>query len=180
MMFQMSSPESRGADPIRDVDTGTFRAGMRELAGGVAVVTVGKHSDITGFTATSVTSLSAHPPRLMVCVAQTSASWNLIQRYPHFVVNLLRDDERSLANRFSGKDGLEGVDRFAGAGWTTMRTDTPVLENGLAALDCAVEEMLPRYDHAIIIGRVCAVRVRPGAFPLIYWQGDYRRLEQAR
>jgi Flavin reductase like domain len=66
------------------VDADSFRAAMRELAGGVAVVTVGKDRDITGFTATSVSSLSAHPPRLLVCVAQSSASWLALQRYPLF------------------------------------------------------------------------------------------------
>jgi hypothetical protein len=30
-----------------------------------------------------------------------------------------------------------------------MLTETPVLENVLAALDCEIARMLPRYDHAI-------------------------------
>ena len=40
-----------------EVDGDMFRAAMRELAGGVTVVTVGRGQDITGFTATSVSSL---------------------------------------------------------------------------------------------------------------------------
>jgi flavin reductase (DIM6/NTAB) family NADH-FMN oxidoreductase RutF len=166
-----------GADGGVDVDS--FRAAMRELAGGVAVVTVGKDRDITGFTATSVSSLSAHPPRLLVCVAQSSTSWLALKRYPYFGVNLLRDQERALANRFAGRDGLEGAARYAGVRWTTMLTGTPILENGLASLDCEVEEMLPRYDHGIIIGRVRAVSLCPGYLPLVYWQGDYHPFERA-
>jgi flavin reductase (DIM6/NTAB) family NADH-FMN oxidoreductase RutF len=163
--------------PDMDVDINSFRAAMRELAGGVAVVTVGRDDDITGFTATSVCSLSAQPPRLFVCVSQSSASWIALQRHPHFGVNLLRDDEQALADRFAGRDGLEGAQRYVGAKWTTITTDTPILENALAALDCDVEEVLSRYDHAIVIGRVRAVRVRVGAFPLVYWQGDYHPFE---
>lgn len=34
-----------------EVDTDSFRTAMRELAGGVAVVTVGRETDVTGFTA---------------------------------------------------------------------------------------------------------------------------------
>jgi flavin reductase (DIM6/NTAB) family NADH-FMN oxidoreductase RutF len=151
---------------------------MRELAGGVAVVTVGRDQDITGFTATSVSSLCAHPPRLLVCVDRSSASWLALQRYPYFAVNLLRDQERALANRFAGRDGLEGTGRYAGTQWTTMLTGTPILENGLASLDCEVEEILPRYDHCIVIGRVRAVSVCPGSFPLVYWQGDYHPFER--
>ena len=59
-----------------------------------------------------------------------------------------------------------------------MQTATPVLENALAAFDCKVAEMISRYDHVIIIDRVCAVRARPGSFPLVYRQGDYDPFER--
>lgn len=167
-----------GAGP--DVSIESFRAAMRELASGVAVITVGKDHDITGFTATSMSSLSAHPPRVLVCVDRGSASWTALQHHPAFGVNLLRDEERALADRFAGRDGLIGAARYAGWRWTTMLTGTPLLENGLAALDCEVEEMLTRYDHGIVIGRVRAVSVAAGAAPLVYWQGDYHPLEQPR
>jgi flavin reductase (DIM6/NTAB) family NADH-FMN oxidoreductase RutF len=114
-----------------------------------------------------------------VCVAENSASWRLLQRYPYFGVNLLRDQERGLANRFAGRDGLEGAARYAGAQWTAMLTGTPLLEHGLACLDCEVEDMQPRYDHGIIIGRVRAVTGDPGSFPLVYWQGDYHAFARA-
>jgi flavin reductase (DIM6/NTAB) family NADH-FMN oxidoreductase RutF len=162
-----------------DVDADTFRAAMRELAHGVAVITVGKDSDITGFTATSVTSLTLQPPRLLVSVNEGSASWRALQQYPCFGVNLLREKEAALADRFAGTDGFDGAARYAGAQWTTMLSGTPILANGLACLDCDVEEVLPRYDHQIVIGRVCAVRMHPGSFPLVYWQGDYHALSRA-
>jgi flavin reductase (DIM6/NTAB) family NADH-FMN oxidoreductase RutF len=166
------------ATTFAEADPDAFRVAIRELAGGVAVVTVGKGNDITGFTATSVSSLSTHPPRLLVCVAQSSASWRALQRHPYFGVTLLRNEERALANRFAGRDGLEGPARYAGARWTTMLTGTPVLENALAAFDCEVAEILPRHDHAILIGRICAVRAATGSCPLVYWQGDYHPFER--
>jgi flavin reductase (DIM6/NTAB) family NADH-FMN oxidoreductase RutF len=165
--------------PFAEIDSDCFRIAMRELAGGVAIVTVGRDSDVTGFTATSVSSLCMRPPRLLVCVAQSSSSWRTLQRYPYFGVNLLRDEERALANRFAGRDGLEGAARYAGARWTTVLTGTPVLENALAAFDCEVTEMLPHCDHAIIVGRVCAMRSSTGSFPLVYWHGDYRLFDRA-
>ena len=167
------------AGTLAEVDADSYRMAMRELAGGVAVVTVGKDGDITGFTATSVSSLCTRPPRLLVCVAQNSASWRVLQQYPSFGVNLLRDDERALANRFAGRDGLEGAARYVGARWTTMLTGTPVLDNALAAFDCEVTEMLPHCDHAIIVGRVRAVRTSTGSLPLVYWQGHYHPFERA-
>jgi flavin reductase (DIM6/NTAB) family NADH-FMN oxidoreductase RutF len=177
-MSQIPISLSQFADTFADVDPDSFRAAMRELAGGVAIVTVGKDSDITGFTATSVSSLCTQPPRLLVCVAQSSASWRALQRHPYFGVNLLRDEERALANRFAGRDGLEGTARYAGGRWTTLLTGTPVLENALAVFDCEVTQMLPHCDHAIIVGRICAVRTSPGSFPLVYWHGDYHPFER--
>jgi flavin reductase (DIM6/NTAB) family NADH-FMN oxidoreductase RutF len=177
-MPQTSISQSPLTGTFAELDSDSFRTAMRELAGGVAVVTIGRDSDITGFTATSVSSLCTRPPRLLVCVAQDSASWRALQRHPYFGINLLRDEERALANRFAGRDGLEGAARFNGARWTTMLTGTPVLENALAAFDCEVTEMLPHCDHAIIVGRVCAVRTSTGPLPLVYWRGDYHLFER--
>jgi flavin reductase (DIM6/NTAB) family NADH-FMN oxidoreductase RutF len=151
---------------------------MRELAGGVAVVTVGSGEDITGFTATSVTSLSAQPPRVIVCVNQSSASWKALQRHPHFALNLLSDADQAVANRFAGRDSVEGAQRYVGSRWTTMVTNTPTLESALAAIDCDVEELLPRHDHALIIGTVRAARVNSGSLPLLYWMGEYHSFGQ--
>lgn len=176
-MSQMPTSPIPLAGTFSEIESGSFRKAMRELAGGVAVVTVGRESDI-GFTATSVTSLCTKPPRLLVCVAQSSASWRVLQRHPYFGVNLLREEERSLANRFAGRDGLEGVARFAGVRWTTMLTGAPVLDNALATLDCEVTEMLPHCDHAIVVGRVCAARTSTGSLPLVYWQGDYHSFDR--
>jgi flavin reductase (DIM6/NTAB) family NADH-FMN oxidoreductase RutF len=177
-MAMVSPAPEEGALSAGEIDPGLFRDAMRELAGGVAVITVGKGSDITGFTATSVTSLSAAPPRVLACVSLGSASWPALQQHPHFGVNVLRDTDQPLADRFAGRHGLEGAHRYAGSNWRPLVTGTPTLETALAVLDCDLEEVLPRYDHAIIIGRVRAARVRPGAFPLVYWMGNYHPLER--
>lgn len=177
-MPEISEPPIEIASAPAEIDSGAFREAMRELAGGVAVITVGKGTDVTGLTATSVSSLCTRPPRLLVCVAQNSSSWRTLQRYPYFCVNLLRDTEQAIANRFAGRDGLGGAARYVGAQWTTLATGTPVLDEALAAFDCEVTEMLPHCDHAIIIGRVCAVRTSTGSSPLVYWQGNYHPFER--
>ena len=65
------------AEAISDVDqeTRAFKNAMRHLAAAVSVVTTGRGDQRTGFTATSVTSLSMEPPALLVCLnRQSSAS----------------------------------------------------------------------------------------------------------
>jgi flavin reductase (DIM6/NTAB) family NADH-FMN oxidoreductase RutF len=170
------------ADRIqREVTIDGFRQAMRALAGGVAVITVGLGPDRTGFTATSVESLSAEPPRLLLSLNENSSSWKQLQKCPYFGVNILRADHRGLADQFAGRGGLEGEDRYRGANWTRLSSDgTAILEDALVGADCAVEEILPRHGHAIIIGRVRAILLHTDGPPLVYWQGAYRQIVQTQ
>ena len=54
--------------PLVEADRQGFRDAMRQLASGVCVVTLGAGDERKGLTATSVSSLSAEPPTLLVCV----------------------------------------------------------------------------------------------------------------
>ncbi len=150
-----------------------FRGAMRHLAGGVSVITVGRDRDISGMTVTSVSSLSIEPATLTVSVNRESSSWPLLRRHGAFGVNILNADQLGVAERFAGKDGVKGADRFAGAKWRTGLSGTPLLEGALAAIDCEVEDVFERHSHAIVIGRVLDVRTSDLAGALIYWQGQY-------
>src|ERR1700676_75098 len=88
-----------------------FRSVMRRLAGGVSVITAGRDDDITGMTVTSLTSLCADPPRLLVSITRQASSFALIERYRLFGVNILGSDQQELAGRFSN-GRLKGKQRF--------------------------------------------------------------------
>jgi flavin reductase (DIM6/NTAB) family NADH-FMN oxidoreductase RutF len=159
------------------VPAADFKAAMRSLAGGVSVITVGRGRDITGMTVTSVSSLSVDPPTLIVSVNRSSSSWLLLKRYGAFGVNILGAEQLDIAERFSGKDGLTGAARFDGADWVAEVTGTPLLVDALAAIDCEVEEIIERHSHAIVIGRVRAIRGAPGQDALAYFDGRYAAVE---
>ena len=91
-----------------------FRSLMRRLAGGVAVITAGRGDEITGMTVTSLTSLSAAPPRVLVSINRQASSFALIERYRSFGVNILGSEQQTLADRFSN-GRLKGRQRFEGA-----------------------------------------------------------------
>ena len=162
----------------REVSSGDFRSAMRHLTGGVSVITVGRGRDITGMTVTSVSSLSADPPTLIVSINRQASSWPLLQRDGSFGVNILTSDQLDIAERFAGKGGLKGADRFAGADWSAGISGVPLLAGTLAAIDCEVEEMIERHSHAIVIGRVLDVRLSPRTAALAYWQGQYVAIDQ--
>ena len=162
----------------RYVSSGNFRGAMRHLAGGVSVITAGRGKDVTGMTVTSVTSLSVDPPTLIVSINRESSSWPLIKRHGFFGVNILTADQIDVAERFTGKGGLKGADRFTGAQWFTAVSGVPLLAGALAAVDCAVEDIVERHSHAIVIGRVLDLKLSSRTAALAYWQGQYVAIDQ--
>jgi flavin reductase (DIM6/NTAB) family NADH-FMN oxidoreductase RutF len=161
-----------------EVTSGDFRNAMRQLTGGVSVITAGRGRDISGMTVTSVTSLSVDPPALIASINREASSWPLVKRYGFFGVNILTSDQIDIAERFTGKGGLKGADRFAGARWTTRASGVPLLVGALAAIDCEVEDVVERHSHAIVIGRVLDVAVSARTAALAYWQGRYVAIDQ--
>jgi len=153
-----------------------FRDAMRRLVGGVSVVTAGTGDARTGLTVTSAHSLSADPPTMLVCVNRGASSWPVIRREGHFCVNILDARHRHVADRFTGRDGLRGVDRYEGARWRQFATGALGLEDALAVIDCAVEEVIERHSHGIIIGAVQAIHIGAGREALAYGHGRYRTL----
>ncbi|MBT1510788.1 flavin reductase family protein [Bradyrhizobium sp. SRL28] len=161
-----------------EVTSVDFRNAMRQLTGGVSVITAGRGRDISGMTVTSVSSLSVDPPALIASINREASSWPLVKRHGFFGVNILTSDQIDIAERFTGKGGLKGADRFAGARWTTRASGVPLLVGALAAIDCEVEDIVERHSHAIVIGRVLDVAVSARTAALAYWQGRYVALDQ--
>ena len=160
------------------VSSADFRGAMRHLTGGVSVITAGRGRDITGMTVTSVTSLSVEPPTLLVSINRDASSFPLIKRHGAFGVNILNADQLDIAERFAGKGGLKGADRFAGAEWTAGVSGVPLLVGALAALDCEVEEIIERLSHGIVIGRVRDIKSSTRNAALAYWHGQYVAVDQ--
>jgi flavin reductase (DIM6/NTAB) family NADH-FMN oxidoreductase RutF len=162
----------------RHISADEFRGAMRHLTGGVSVITVGRAKDITGMTVTSVASLSVAPATLIVSINRETSSWPILKREGAFGVNILAADQLEIAERFTGKGGLTGADRFAGAQWQKRVSGVPLLVGALAAIDCEVEDIVERHSHAIVIGRVLDIERSGHTAALAYWQGRYVAVDQ--
>jgi flavin reductase (DIM6/NTAB) family NADH-FMN oxidoreductase RutF len=156
-----------------------FRIAMRSLAGAVSVITAGVAGERSGLTATSLSSLSIDPPTLLTCVNRNASMWPLIQRHRHFGVNILAPQHQPIADRFAGKGGIKGEQRYQGANWLELGTGAPILADAVAAFDCELEETIDRHSHSIIIGRVRAVHTGGTDGALVYWQGAYSGIAPA-
>ena len=162
----------------RAVSSTDFRSAMRHLAGAVCVITAGRGEEITGMTVTSLTSLAIEPPSLIVSINRSTSSWPLLKRYGFFGANILSSDQVNIAERFAGKSGLKGAERFAGAMWEARLSGVPLLANALAAIECEIEDVIERHSHAIIIGRVLQLELSARTAALAYWRGKYVALDQ--
>lgn len=153
-----------------------FRVAMRRLAGGVSVVTVGIDGARSGFTATSVVSLSVDPVVLLVSVNVGSSSWPLIREFGRFGINVLNDQQQDIAERFSGRGGVQAGRRYEQAHWHCIE-GAWLLDGAAAAFACEVEEIFVRHGHAVVLGRVRAVRTAaPADGALVYWRTGYLAL----
>jgi flavin reductase (DIM6/NTAB) family NADH-FMN oxidoreductase RutF len=155
-----------------------FKLAMRGFAGAVSVVTVADGADRSGFTATSVSSFSATPPMIVASTRDTSSSAQLLRRTRRFGVNLLREEQQDVAQRFTGFGGERGAARYGSNQWTQLTPHgAPLLADSVVAMDCQVDELLERHGQILIIGRVCALLLADRMpQPLLYWQGRYTRL----
>jgi flavin reductase (DIM6/NTAB) family NADH-FMN oxidoreductase RutF len=157
-----------------------YRLAMRELAGGVTVISTGAGANRSGCTATSVTSLSLEPPSLIVCMQKTSSTLKRLRATRRFAVNMLPSGRGDLADLFAGRSGVSGAARFHDDEWTTFVTGAPVLQDALAVLDCVLQEVIERHTHAIVIGRVVATRRHGGPGGLVHWRGGYENVGERK
>lgn len=148
-----------------------FRAAMRRLAASVAIVVAkGDHGPV-GIAATSVTSLTADPPAVLVCVNRTASLHAVLEPTAPLSVNLLSRDQQTVSAAFSG--GVAREERFKAGTWREGHNGLPVLDGAQANLLCVVDAMLAYGTHSIVIARVLEAQVSDTVAPLIYQDGGY-------
>jgi flavin reductase (DIM6/NTAB) family NADH-FMN oxidoreductase RutF len=153
----------------------SLKAAMRHLAGGVCVVTAGLGEARTGATVTTAHSLAVDPATMLVSINLSSSTWPAIRRFGHYCVNVLAAEQQGVAERFAGRGGVKGADRYLGAEWTVLETGAGVLVGALASIDCEVEHVVERHSHALVFGAVRAVATSNGGDALLYSHGQYSR-----
>ncbi|WP_027135095.1 flavin reductase family protein [Geminicoccus roseus] len=151
-------------------DRTSYIDGMRRLAAGVTIVTTGSVPERFGLTATAVTSVSADPPTLLVCINRDSDSFHPILRHRRFGVNLLGPAHAELAGRFGGLFAESGEPRFAVGPWVEGAHGVPLLEDAPASFECELETVHDGASHGILVGRVLKVTTHDTGSPLL-WVG---------
>jgi flavin reductase (DIM6/NTAB) family NADH-FMN oxidoreductase RutF len=151
-----------------------FRQGIQYLAGGVTVVTSGDDDGAWyGVTTTSVCALSVDPPTLIACVRRRSPIGQQLGRTRRFCVNLLSQEQRTVAEAFALRRSLD-ADRFRHGQWACGTTGSPVLMDGLASFECGVDLIYGYPSDVVVIGSVQQVRhAADPAGPLVSVAGQF-------
>ncbi|MFF4130356.1 flavin reductase family protein [Streptomyces mirabilis] len=165
--FRLASPDARPASPD------LLRSVFRQHAAGVAVITAQGGSGPVGFTATSLSSVSAEPPIVSFGIGVGASSWPAISESEHVGIHILGEHQQELAATFA----RSGADRFgAPTRWRKGPKGVPVLDGVLAWLVCRVAARVPAGDHRIVLAEVVLGDPSGAGRPLLYHQGRFNGL----
>lgn len=166
----MSDPEPEPVAISRDAfDSAHFRQVLGHFPTGVTIITGMAGDQPAGFTIGSFTSVSLEPPLVGFLPQITSDTWTAMAPSGKFCVNVLGAHQASACWRFA-KKGVD--DRFADVPWHTGVTGSPILDDAIAWIDCAVEVIHPVGDHYFVVGRVLAMsHAEQDPQPLLFYRG---------
>lgn len=149
-----------------------FIEAMSRAAAGVTVVTTSGPAGKFGQTVSAMCSVTADPPTLLVCIKSTSVIVNAIREHRAFGVNLLRADQRRVADSFAGRSGWGAPYDFEAARWESLVTGAPLLVGAVGRFDCRLSTVLEVGTHSVLFGEVQVADAAPGT-PLLYARRSY-------
>ncbi len=174
LMADFDFPDTMRLHPPRQpvIDGTEFRATISAMASSVTVVTSGRGDQRIGRTVTSMLSLSANPPTLLVSIDIMSRLADVIAKQGSYSLALLADDQAAVANAFAGR--IEPADRFETASWSTWPSGNPMLLGAVTAFDCEVVGSIETGTHVLFAGAVIEAETTTSRVPLIWQRHHYR------
>jgi 3-hydroxy-9,10-secoandrosta-1,3,5(10)-triene-9,17-dione monooxygenase reductase component len=157
------------------IDPRVFRNVLGQFCTGITVITT-VHEDVPiGFACQSFAALSLDPPLVLFCPTKQSRAWKAIEASGKFCVNMLHENQQHVSAQF----GSRAEDKFAGIDWRPSELGSPVIDGGLAHIDCTVHSVHDGGDHFVVFGGVQSMS-EPHAIkprPLLFYRGEYTGIE---
>lgn len=150
-----------------------FVEAMSRVASTVNVVTTDGPAGRHGVTVSAMSSVSADGdrPTILICVNKQSMTADPILKNGVFCVNILRDDQSYISDRFAGRHGAS--DKFSGVQWATQSTGAPRVSDTLVAFDCRLLSTQLMDTHYVLFGAVEDIFINQVGAPLIYSNRAY-------
>lgn len=176
LMPDFDLPDTMALRPLRrpTVSDAEFRAAMSGMASSVHVVAARRGDERVGRTATSVLSLSAQPPAILVSIDIVSRLADLIAKTGSFSLSMLAEGQTAIADAFAGQVAPEL--RFSQRDWVDWPSGQPRLLGAITALDCEVIGAMETGTHVLFAGAIIDAEISDGTRPLIWHRHGYRGL----
>ncbi len=158
-------------------DQDRLRKVMRLWASGVSVVSTQYHGINHGMTVSSFSSVSLDPQLITISLMKNSRTHDFVISAGNFGITILSSNQEKLSQIFSGQIP-DTENRFEGLLTWTLETGSPLLEDGLAYLDCKLTEVYDFGTNSLLIGEVVAAKVGRGGDPLLYFDQQYHLLQE--
>ena len=156
------------------LDSREFRDALGCFATGITIITAkGQRDEVVGFTASSFNAVSLDPPLILFSLGRKSYSLRAFLSTDYFAVNVLREGQEALSNRFAKALG----DKWAGIEFETWDAGCPILKDALANFECKTRYTHEGGDHVIFVGEVVRMSADLDGKPLLYYRGGYRSID---
>jgi len=159
------------------LDPEQLRAAMRAWTAGVTVVAAAHKGHIHGMTVNSFTSISLEPPMITISLQTGSRTHELIEASGGFGLTILSSEQSKVSDIFAGRI-KEVEDRFAELETETLTTGSPLIEGGLAWMDCRLVQTFHAGMNTLLIAEVVAAKGTGEGRPLIYHNREYWELKK--
>lgn len=156
------------------IDVPTFRAVLATVPTAVSVISVRDHEGVDhGMTVGAFTSLSLHPPLVLVCIGDDATIAPVMRDASIFAISVLADDQSALSDLFADRvrRGFSGVRHVRGPSGSAL------IEQAVAHLECAVVARHPGGDHTIVVGEVHHA-AHTERQPLLHHRRAYARIDR--
>lgn len=153
-----------------------LRISMRQWVTGVTIVSTQQDGIFHGMTVSSFTSVSLEPPTVTISLMKSSRTHDMVTKAGSFGITILSSDQQAISERFAGQS-TEDLDRFDGLDTMTLISGAPFLRAGLAYIDCKLVAVHSFDQNSLFIGEVLAAEAGSGGKPLLYYDQQYRELQ---
>src|SRR4051794_37874747 len=128
----------------------SWAAALGRIPSGLFIVTARRDGDETGLLASWVQQCSFDPPQLTLAVRRGRWVTGWLTEGAALGVNILDDTQTDMIVHF-GRGFAPGEPAFEGIAVERSESDTAVLSEALAYLECRVQASVPAGDHDLFI-----------------------------
>jgi flavin reductase (DIM6/NTAB) family NADH-FMN oxidoreductase RutF len=134
-----------------------------------------------GMTAAWVSRVSWNPPLVMVSIAPSRYTLELVEAYKEFAVNIVGERLEEVAYGIFGSKSGKYIDKFSESKVKTKKGEkikAPILEDAIVVLECKLTKTCEAGDHILVIGEVVSATKFNNEDPIVFVYGNSAKIKR--